>query len=716
MNDSPSQEIASRPRMRMRIFTVLALAWCATFLLLCVCQLVGLPLAIVVHPTGEDRVWTDLLEHSGKRTAQAFWAIASRNPLAPWWYEAFSPLIQKVPGGLYVARKLLDLFLACSVALFINELFRGRRPALALGFGLLVLIWNFSGYIEQVLFVMLVALGFSVLSLHFYLCYLNSRRLTAGWLVLSLLAFLIALATYSIQCGVPLAIALFGAAYGRKALPPHARSGPLAIVSMEVAFFAAIFLVFTLIWITTSGPTSSYFKLDIGLFLKHFAASIANHAWHRDTTDLLSSLLSHWSVLAIAPIAIAAGLVCHRLMGAFARKYEPLQEADEPRPWWAGPVVLALLAVSCLVIPTIALESTSEIWFPGSRSRMVQQVFQPVAYLALLALLASYLERRFALRRPLFAGIAVLCAFGFVVGLEYNRQLAALSNYEQGLTRGLKQLVPVITRTTRFFVRLDNDAWIGGWNPELNRILIKQAYKARQPNGITLDAIYKDEGDPVVGGFGSLHGRRYAAMVTLGPDEKGIYCPSVRAYVPYAEAVFAAYDGVTVTALKTVDRTTFAGFKVRFDRADAWRGEAQSSALPGLLAFDFDTTPPGSGWSVPERSAGGESFVWMAAESATITLGPVPAGATEVGFRTLQPIAPEIGDSLTLTVRDMAIPLTIVDRQGGGREYSASIPQGGDAADGRLTLVFSVGKTVVPQGEDRQLAIPFDWIRVKRKP
>ena len=39
----------------------------------------------------------------------------------------------------------------------------------------------------------------------------------------------------------------------------------------------------------------------------------------------------------------------------------------------------------------------------------------------------------------------------------------------------------------------------------------------------------------------------------------------------------------------------------------------------------------------------------------------------------------------------MAIPLTIVDRQGGGREYSASIPQGGDAADGRLTLVFSVG-------------------------
>src|SRR4029450_11191199 len=129
MNDSPSQEIAGRPRMRMRIFAVLALAWCATFLLLCVCQLVGLPLAIVVHPTGEDRVWTDLLEHSGKRTAQAWWAIASRNPLAPWWYEAFSPLIQKVPGGLYVARKLLDLFLACSVALFINELFGGRRPA-----------------------------------------------------------------------------------------------------------------------------------------------------------------------------------------------------------------------------------------------------------------------------------------------------------------------------------------------------------------------------------------------------------------------------------------------------------------------------------------------------------------------------------------------------------------------------------------------------------
>src|SRR4030095_5366651 len=46
-----------------------------------------------------------------------------------------------------------------------------------------------------------------------------------------------------------------------------------------------------------------------------------------------------------------------------------------------GWVIVLLIAIS---LPTILVESTSQIWFPGSRSLMIQQVWQPLLYLSIL--------------------------------------------------------------------------------------------------------------------------------------------------------------------------------------------------------------------------------------------------------------------------------------------------------------------------------------------
>lgn len=188
---------------------MLVLIWAAANLTLFVLQAMKLGVGLHVHPLGEDRVWIRLVaNYPGLTMNRQFWSAESRNPLAPWLYQAFSPLILHLPEGLYLVRKLVDLFLAVSVYLLVNQTTRARLPKFAFACGLLVLAWNFSGYIDQIMWLMLIAFGFSILSAYFYCRYLDSGRLTAEYFVISLLLSFVALATYSIQCGVPIAVYL----------------------------------------------------------------------------------------------------------------------------------------------------------------------------------------------------------------------------------------------------------------------------------------------------------------------------------------------------------------------------------------------------------------------------------------------------------------------------------------------------------------------------
>src|SRR6516162_8295193 len=170
---------------------IIFIVWAASNLLLLALQGLGLGVGFHVHPLGEDREFTRLMaNYPGLELHHQFWtSLETRNPLAPWWYQAFSPLIFLLPEGLYVLRKLVDLFLAASVYLLINEISRARLPKFALACGTLVLFWNFSGYVEQILWIPLIALGLSILSVCFYCRYLDSGRATADDFVVSLLLF-----------------------------------------------------------------------------------------------------------------------------------------------------------------------------------------------------------------------------------------------------------------------------------------------------------------------------------------------------------------------------------------------------------------------------------------------------------------------------------------------------------------------------------------------
>ena len=202
-----TQQTTLSTKWRISPLWIIVLVWAAVNLLLLGLQALRFDVGLNVHPLGEDRVMIRLMaNYPGLKMNQQFWAtVEGRNPLAPWWYQAFSPLIFLMPEGLYLLRKLVDLFLAASVYLLVDQISRARPPKFAFACGMLVLFWNFSGFLEQIMWVMLTSFGFSILSVYFYCRHLDSGIAKADYLVVSLLLFFVALATYTIQCGVHIA-------------------------------------------------------------------------------------------------------------------------------------------------------------------------------------------------------------------------------------------------------------------------------------------------------------------------------------------------------------------------------------------------------------------------------------------------------------------------------------------------------------------------------
>ena len=114
---SSTHQTSRSTASRISPLWIIVLVWVAGNLLLLALQALGFGIGFTVHPLGEDRNMIHMMaDYPGLELPRQFWAtLESRNPLAPWWYQAFSPLIFLLPEGLYLLRKLVDLFLAASV-------------------------------------------------------------------------------------------------------------------------------------------------------------------------------------------------------------------------------------------------------------------------------------------------------------------------------------------------------------------------------------------------------------------------------------------------------------------------------------------------------------------------------------------------------------------------------------------------------------------------
>jgi hypothetical protein len=133
----------------------------------------------------------------------------------------------------------------------------------------------------------------------------------------------------------------------------------------DTAFFGLLFVLFIQIWITTSVPMSGFFRLDPGMFLKHLLKSIANLAWHYDTSYLIRSLNQHWPLfLIVASLAVSA-ILFYYLFVIIAKRGATGPNAGSSVSYLD--MVLVLAVFGALVAPTVLLESTTATWFPGVR-------------------------------------------------------------------------------------------------------------------------------------------------------------------------------------------------------------------------------------------------------------------------------------------------------------------------------------------------------------
>jgi hypothetical protein len=469
-----------------------------------------------------------------------------------------------MPEGLYLLRKLVDLFLAASVFLLVNRMSRARLAKLAFTCGVPMLFWNFLGYIEQILWIPLLAFGLSILSVYFYCRYLDSGRATADYLVISLLLFFVALATYSIQCGVPI-IAVFLLDLFRRQETTGDRRLSSAVWGgiKDTVFFGVLCVLFIQVWITTSGDINQGFShLDRGLLLNRFLRSIANLVWHRDTSDLIVLLNRNWPFWLIVAGVGVSSILFYCAFAVIARKGAMPPAAGSPVPYLDLALVLAVFCA--LVAPTVLLETTTATWFPGSRSRMVQQGFQPALCLSILFLVTEYLFRRRerAVESVRNAGIALLCALAVVIGLEYNRQLSEQTMFERKLETGLKQILPAPSKPTHFVVKtkgLKSGVWYSDYSGPTESMPSLFAQTAYNSNAVSLDPVF--EGDPIYEGE-----PKESMPLTFGNDQQGIYSPASRSWIPYQDVVLLEFDGQRVTRLMSVDRETFSGYGALYAR------------------------------------------------------------------------------------------------------------------------------------------------------
>ncbi len=143
------------------------------------------------------------------------------------------------------------------------------------------------------------------------------------------------------------------------------------------------------------------------------------------------------------------------------------------------------------------------------------------------------------------------------------------------------------------------------------------------------------------------------------------------------------------------------------------RPTATPTVVPETARFDFDVTPSGIGWSVPEQT-GNITFVWMRATSATLIMHVDAEGDLLLTGRIFMAMSPSILQSLTLTVNGQAVDLSI-DRSESPTLFRARIPQSVlDETGSSIVLRFSVNRIIRPSSDSRSLGLAFDWVNLSR--
>ncbi len=527
-----------------RCLLAIGVFWIASLVLLFALQLLHTGMGLKIWPMGEDRIWLAMLQNNhGAGIARAFWQINDRNPLSPWWYIAVAPIVLGHDFGIYFVRKIVDPLLALATFFLLDQIGEGRQRPFALTCATLVLFWNFCIYYnEQIMWNFLMALCLTLSSIWSYCKFVDSGRSKATYMSLSLVLYFAAFTSYTIQCGA--LVANFLLACLRSGAGSSRWLRVKAALS-DGAMFLSLFGLYFLTWVTTSRPASDYYALHTRLFKKQFLPSVQSLIWHDDYTRLLAKLATDWSPLVLAVSGAAVFGICYLLL----QKLWQRETIKATRSFFFS-LLSILLAVS---LPTVLLEAMSNVWYPGTRVRMVGQFVSPCLFVGAIYALSAWLakwQNRWG-RLFLLLALALLASAALLMGLEYNKQLCAQSAFERTLVTELRQYAGAKTADQYFLIRLDNCDWF--MSAALDDTFLQTAL-GRQ--NVHMRLLPKP---PALPGFESNW------LIEIG--DKGVKHAAFSSggeWVPWPEIVLVSYDGHRVRLINPVTPADVRGYQVIF--------------------------------------------------------------------------------------------------------------------------------------------------------
>jgi hypothetical protein len=363
----------------------------------------------------------------------------------------------------------------------------------------------------------------------------------------------------------------------------------------------------------------------------------------------------------------------------------------------AWPFVL----VACMALPIVVLESSSSVWYPGSRLRMIYEVSTPLLLIGLVVAVFASTRHRIALRRRIpLAIVAIVFAFGIPAALDYNRELVASTGIQRSFATQFVRLAENRPDIAHFIVRWNGDPRLTWGSDSLSdtyartfvrdRVVTLRFIQLRDaPPGAWWDVRWK----PVF----AEDGVRYAALRDRQPS-------------PYATVLLLDYDHGKLSVPPIVDPAWIGNLQATWNRVDPI---VQSAAAPAACPFDFRFAyppPGGSGWSVPERMPDGTSATWMASTQASLLAATACTGDVTVTLTLAGAMAPVIVDGLRFEIDGHEVALRRADSTS-----AATVLQGTTTltpAQGFRKLRLTAPRTVVPKGGDRTLAVMLSGLTI----
>ena len=517
----------------------------------------GFGVGFDVFPVGEDNNWIDMLQRGpGAEAARLFWAIDHRNPLSPWWYIAARPIILGFDAGLLALRYAIAAVLALAAYCMVVTVTGRRARAFALGVAMVSVVWMANRFTEQVIWNFQGALAASVLSVAAYARFVEEGRRSYRLYAVSMVLWFVAFATYSIQCGAVLAIGYlaFRRAHASGVNALHSVLKRAGTAFLDTFPYLVLFGLFLLLWQTTMGSFAS--EASFHFSLTALLQSLREGVWTSDFVLFCQLIVTSPDRLAFIAAATICGVVAYLSLIWRERR----AAAGVPGIDVRGLMDVSIVA-ACIAAPTIALESGSDTWTPGTRWPMIYQLTTPLLLLAFVAALLRAASP--PLRQRLWSGaVALAIAIGALFSLGHNRLQVEYTANERFIRDSMRSLVAEdlsvgLIPPTQILLKLDTPNRKRWRSSDILSPTIARVWLQRDDVSFRLLPWYVPPDS------------RWASWwpIRFGPDAEGVGNAKVGGgIVPYDELRILSINGRSAQRLTHAARDDFAGYDVQWNR------------------------------------------------------------------------------------------------------------------------------------------------------